>query len=92
MSCTVCRGHDSYNCPCCGEAHMTTCPDCKGSGYGPYKAWHIHERRTVECTSLAWLILPRDEDEAVARGENFCRMQRDYCHTCHGDGEIPIEH
>lgn len=90
MSCSVCAGHDTYNCPVCGESvRMETCPDCKGTGLAPYKAWHIHRHVAVEVTYLTWLMIPRDEDDAFTKGENWCRMDREQCPTCKGDGEIP---
>lgn len=89
MSCSVCAGYSSYNCPCCGEeVSMVTCPDCEGTGLTPYKAWHIHLRRAVECTKAAWYCLPTSEDEAYAKRENFCRMERTVCPTCKGEGQI----
>lgn len=92
MSCSVCAGHDTYNCPVCGEAvRMETCPDCKGTGLAPYKAWHIHRHVAAEVTYLTWLMIPKDEDEAYMKGENWCRMERETCPTCKGDGEIPEE-
>lgn len=93
MSCPVCAGHDTYNCPCCGEdVRMETCPDCKGTGYAPYKAWHIHRHVETEVTKETWLIIPKDEDEALAKGENWCRMERETCPTCKGMGEIPEDY
>lgn len=90
MSCSVCAGHDTYNCPVCGEAvRMETCPDCKGTGLAPYKAWHIHRHVAVEVTYLTWLMIPKDEDDAFTKGENWCRMDREQCPTCKGNGEIP---
>ena len=89
MSCSVCAGYDSYNCPCCGEeVSMITCPDCKGTGNAPYKAFHIHDRVTVTCTELTWLAIPHDEDAAADLGENWCRWPREACPTCKGEGEI----
>lgn len=93
MSCSVCAGYSSYNCPCCGEdVRMMTCPDCNGTGYSPYKAWHIHRHVEVEVTKTTWLVIPKDEDEALAKGENWCRMDRKICPTCKGEGEIPEDY
>ena len=90
MSCSVCAGYSSYNCPCCGEeVRMMTCPDCKGSGMAAYKAYHIHRHITAEVTKICYDILPKDEDDAIARGENWCRYPREICPTCKGEGEIP---
>lgn len=71
---------------------MMTCPDCKGTGMAAYMAFHIHERVEVEVTATCWHVLPKDEDEAFDRGENFCRMPRGLCSTCHGEGEIPEDY
>ena len=71
---------------------MDTCPDCKGTGYAPYKAWHIHRHVETEVTKETWLIIPKDEDEALAKGENWCRMDRETCPTCKGMGEIPEDY
>lgn len=89
MSCAVCAGYSSYNCPVCGEeGRMVTCPDCKGTGYAPYKAWHIHRRVSTDVTEATWRMIPKDEDEAYEKGENWCRMDRTFCPTCHGEGEV----
>lgn len=33
MSCSVCEGYSSYNCPCCGpQIEKIVCPECDGSG------------------------------------------------------------
>lgn len=93
MSCSVCAGYSSYNCPCCGEpVRMMTCPDCKGSGMEAYKAYHIHRHITTDVTKICYDILPKDEDDAIARGENWCRWPRERCHTCKGEGEIPEDY
>lgn len=93
MSCSVCAGYSSYNCPCCGEeVVMVDCPDCKGTGFAPYKAFHIHRREEVEVTELCWTLLPEDEDAAFDLGENYCQMPRETCRTCKGEGEIPESH
>lgn len=90
MSCSVCAGYSSYNCPCCGEeVRMMICPDCKGTGEAPYKAYHIHNKVTVVCSELTWQALPPDESSAYVRNENWCRWPRECCPTCKGDGEIP---
>ena len=68
---------------------MIDCPDCKGTGYAPYKAFHIHRRVTAECTELCWNMLPHDEDAAFDLGGNWCRYPRELCSTCKGEGEIP---
>ena len=93
MSCSVCAGHDTYNCPCCGEGvRMVTCPDCKGSGLTPYRVFNIYTRGIIAVTRDQWFTYPLDEDEADALGENLCRIPRDYCPTCKGEGEIPEDY
>ena len=60
MSCSVCAGHDTYNCPCCGETiQMIICPDCYGTGMKKPRAFHIYRRLTVEVTETTWQILPK---------------------------------
>lgn len=90
MSCSVCAGYDSYNCPCCGEdVRMIDCPECKGTGYEPYMAFNIRTRGMTEVTMLTWMLLPRDEEGAERRGTNYCRMPRERCGRCHGEGQVP---
>ena len=92
MSCSVCAGYDSSNCPCCGETiQMVICPDCHGTGMRKHRAFHIHRRVTAEVTETTWQILPKDEDDAMVRGEIWCRFPREKCPTCKGEGEIPDE-
>lgn len=89
MSCAVCAGHDTYNCPCCGDdVRMVECPDCGGTGMTPYKAFNIQSRKEVPVTRLTWLLIPKDEDEAESKGKRYCRAYRDICRTCGGLGEI----
>lgn len=93
MSCSVCAGHDTYNCPVCGESvRMMTCPDCKGTGLEPYKVFNIHTRGEIEVTREQWFAYPKSEDDAFEQGENLCRMERGYCPTCKGEGEIPEDY
>lgn len=89
MSCSVCAGYSSHNCPCCGEDRMTSCPDCNGTGLAPYMAFDIIDRKFVEVTELAWLILPADEDEAEEHTMRYCKADIQACRTCGGVGEIP---
>ena len=89
MSCSICAGHSSYNCPCCGEeARMVDCPDCEGNGV-VYYAFHITERRFKKVTELAYTILPQDEDEARYMRGKWCQGDILKCPTCKGEGEIP---
>ena len=93
MSCSVCAGYSSYNCPCCGEdVQMIICPDCNGTGMAPHKAYHIHRHITATVAQICYDILPNDEDEAIVKGENWCRWPREKCPTCKGDGEIPEDY
>lgn len=91
MSCSVCAGHDSYNCPCCGESHTTTCPDCQGSGYTPYLAYDILAKKDVPVTKSAYDILPIDEDAADVMGMRFCKQEIGICPTCGGVGQILVD-
>ena len=91
MSCSVCAGYSSYNCPCCGHSvEMTDCPECNGTGYAPHKALQIHTRQVVTCSALTWDMLPADEDTAYSRGENWCKYPREACPVCKGEGEIAV--
>lgn len=91
MSCSVCAGYGSYNCPCCGEGtHLITCPDCKGTGFAPYMAFDIIDRKFIEVTELAWQILPDDEDEAESRTMRYCKADLENCPKCRGWGEIRV--
>ena len=90
MSCSVCAGYDSYNCPCCGkEVSMTVCPECHGTGWEDYSLLQIHTRGIIKVSREQWVRYPADEDEAFDKGENLCRMPRERCGRCHGEGEIP---
>lgn len=71
---------------------MITCPDCNGTGMAPYKAYHVHRHITADVTKVCYELLPKDEDEAIVKGENWCRWPREECPTCKGDGEIPEDY
>lgn len=89
MSCPVCAGHDTYNCPCCSEeVRMIDCPDCNGTGYGDWKVWDIIKREEVSCTETDYRYSARTEDEAIERGQRYCRLSCT-CKTCRGEGMIP---
>ena len=93
MSCSVCAGYSSQNCPCCGgDYRMVTCPDCNGTGRGPYMLQNIRTRGIIVTDFDHYYLFPRDEEMARMRGENVCRLPRGLCRTCHGDGEIPEEY
>ena len=88
MSCSVCLGYDSYNCPCCGEKHTETCPDCQGSGYSAYMAYDLVTGKDVPVTKQAYDILPIDEDTAKQLKMRFCKQEIQICSRCNGLGEI----
>ena len=88
MSCSVCAGYSSYNCPCCGGYTETIdCPDCGGTGEGNYTVWDVHNRREVSCTRLAYLLCADTEDDALERGQRYCKLSC-VCKTCNGEGTI----
>lgn len=92
MSCSVCAGHSSYNCPCCGEdVRMVDCPDCDGTGYYFY-AFNIQSRKCKRVTQSAYEILPVDEDDANGMSAIWCQGDILPCDTCKGDGEIPEDY
>ena len=91
MSCSVCAGHSSYNCPCCGEStRMMSCPDCE-DGF-EYWSFNIKARKFVRVTQLAFSLLPFDEDDAKDENKNYCQGYIEKCSTCKGEGEIPKDY
>ena len=90
MSCNVCAGYDSTNCPVCGEERIVTCPVCEGTGINQRLAFNIHTRQSVKVTEIAWLFLPKTEEEAEAKGQNYCRSEEN-CPACKGLGEVRKE-
>ena len=87
MSCSVCAGHDSFSCPCCGENYsMIPCPDCT-DGY-EYYSLNIHTREQIKTSKVAYMILPYDEDDAKDRGLDFCQGDIEVCSRCGGEEEI----
>lgn len=92
MSCSVCAGYSSYNCPCCGEdVRMMECPDCEGEGFH-YYAFDTQHRRFKKVAELAFTILPADEDVARSLGLRWCQGIVKKCPTCKGEGEIPEDY
>lgn len=88
MSCSVCAGHSSYNCPCCGGGvRMVECPDCEDGM--EYYSFNIKTRQFVRVTAVAYQILPFDEDDAESEGKHYCQGDVRRCRTCGGEGEIP---
>ena len=71
---------------------MVLCPDCNGTGYGPFMALNIRTRAEVRVTAISWDLLPADEDVAFLKGENYCKLPRECCPTCKGEGEIPEDY
>lgn len=91
MSCSVCAGYSSYNCPCCGEeVRMVDCPDCYNGHV--YWAFDTIKREFTQTTPLAYSILPIDEDDAKYSGKRYCQGSVEICRTCMGEGMIPEEH
>ena len=99
MSCSVCEGYSSHNCPCCSEGiRMVKCPDCHGTGKTPYLAYDMLKNEVVEVTESAWIAM-HEEDIAellTARGkkQNYFRYEKGgaTCKTCHGCGLIPEDY
>ena len=88
MSCSVCLGYSSANCPCCGAQYeVIDCPDCKGTGEHDYTVWDVHLGLEVSCTKLAYLSAAGDEDTALERGQRYCKYSC-VCKTCNGEGTI----
>lgn len=88
MSCVVCAGYLTYNCPVCGGGvTMVECKDCEDGM--EYWAFNIKTRNFVRVTALAYQILPFDEDDAENDGKVYCQGEIRPCATCHGECEIP---
>lgn len=88
MSCSVCAGHDSSNCPCCGESYsIVKCPECGGDGIDHRLAFDIRTREEIAIEPLTYLALPKDEDDAEAKRWNYCRSDKN-CPFCKGIGEV----
>lgn len=91
MSCSVCAGYSSYNCPACGGGvRMVDCPDCEDGLQ--YFLYNIHNGKEIKCTALAYQIQPFDEDDARAERKNYCQGDIRRCPTCKGEGEIPEDY
>ena len=60
-----------------------------GAEYDPRAPWNEREPTYVECA--AYNLLPEDEDEAVARGQHYCKGEMETCEVCGGEGEVEYE-
>lgn len=69
------------------EPRMVECPACGGKGHH-WHAYNIRDNRETECTELVWGMLPETEEEAEAKGENFCQGEVEVCEVCDGEGEV----
>lgn len=87
MSCPVCKGYDSHNCPVCSGIHEV-CPACQGTGQGPYMAFDTELRIDIPVTREEYFSLPADEDDAFLKGERYCQQDREECACCRGTGVI----
>ena len=88
MSCAVCAGYSSHNCPCCSEdVVMVECPDCEAGMI--YTAFNIKTRKEVRVTETTYMLLPFDEDCAEYDGKRYCQGEIRMCRRCKGEGMIP---
>lgn len=89
MSCSVCAGTSSHDCPCCSEPmDVVPCPECGGWGYTKFFAINIHTRKIVEVTGEAYCAMPDDEDVALFDNKNYCQHDAKECKVCGGRGEV----
>ena len=90
MSCPVCEGYSSANCPCCSDdVEMVRCPDCLEDGV-IYLAFDLILRKEYRVSKH--IALPEDEDAAIAEAKSECRSDIVTCTTCRGEGEIPEDY
>lgn len=90
MSCSVCAGYSSYNCPCCGkDTRIIECPDCENGLR--YYSIDIKTGEEKQVTKAAYLILPFDEDDARQEKKRYYQGDIVKCRTCDGDGVIAEE-
>lgn len=88
MSCSVCAGYDSYNCPCCSEEpKMIPCPACD-DGYAYYAKVVGDTKAKVRMTKIAYMIIPYDEEDARMLGQRYYQGDIEECPTCKGEQEI----
>lgn len=89
MSCSVCAGYSSYNCPCCSEEPAPVpCPDCS-DGYA-YYAGIVGSVGRTRVTKLAYMMLPYDEVDARAMKNKYYQGDIEECPRCGGEREINI--
>ena len=92
MSCPVCEGYSSTNCPYCSDdVEMVRCPDCLGEGV-IYLAFDLILRKEYRVSKQEYIALPEDEDAAIAEAKSKCRSDIITCITCRGEGEIPEDY
>lgn len=72
------------------EPTYVECAACGGKGYH-YHAYDINTGSETECTEQTYNLLPEDEDEAIARGQHFCKGEMETCDVCDGEGEVEYE-
>ena len=72
------------------DASIERCPECSGTGIDQRLAFNINSKQFVKVTEIAWLMLPKTENEARAKGQNYCRAEGN-CPICKGLGEVRKE-
>lgn len=93
MSCVVCAGHDTYNCPVCSEAFdVVTCPECGGFGETDFLAFNIETRKFVRVSAYTFHSLYKDEDVARFNHQHYCQGDATECRLCGGKGEVYQDH
>ena len=90
MSCDVCRGTNSSECPVCGRERWerVTCPKCEGIGLERCWAMSMRTGDEIEVSVGTYLALAEDMLEAKAKGEHYYRCDADECELCGGRGEV----
>lgn len=87
MSCSECAPYGLQSCPMC-EANTTDCPDCKGFGYTNFLAWDIRKSESVEVSPETFICLPKTEEDANRKNENYYQFVRERCKRCGGTGYL----
>ena len=92
MSCDVCRGTNSRNCPVCGEQpEMIFCPECRGLGLKKCYAMSMRTGTEIEVTAETYMGIPETEDEARMNGRKYYRSDAEECEFCGGTGEVWLD-